>query len=224
MSKEVRFSSDARKAMLKGVNILGDAVCVTLGPKGRNVVLEKSYGSPLITNDGPAAVIAVHLRKHRMVHLGHPRFAEASGDGHAAVHIRSAHAFQTRQIFLTRLRFCKRREAVLYRVCGSLVGCGRRFAGFFPDRHQHSLQPRQRPRTVLCAGSVSFENFLLGHTLAQRLLSLLGRARSRCEQALHERGEVLGIRDGLGAGRRAEHQQQRRQQRAAHGFPPRRPP
>ena len=49
MSKEVRFSSDARKAMLKGVNILGDAVCVTLGPKGRNVVLEKSYGSPLIT-------------------------------------------------------------------------------------------------------------------------------------------------------------------------------
>ena len=52
MAKEVRFSSDARKAMLKGVNTLADAVCITLGPKGRNVVLEKSYGSPLITNDG----------------------------------------------------------------------------------------------------------------------------------------------------------------------------
>ena len=52
MAKEVRFSSDARKSMLKGVNTLADAVCITLGPKGRNVVLEKSYGSPLITNDG----------------------------------------------------------------------------------------------------------------------------------------------------------------------------
>ena len=52
MSKEIRFSSDARQSMLKGVNTLADAVSVTLGPKGRNVVLEKSYGSPLITNDG----------------------------------------------------------------------------------------------------------------------------------------------------------------------------
>lgn len=52
MSTEVRFSSDARRAMLKGVNTLADAVSVTIGPKGRNVVLEKEYGSPLITNDG----------------------------------------------------------------------------------------------------------------------------------------------------------------------------
>ena len=52
MSKEIRFSTDARNAMLKGVNTLADAVRVTLGPKGRNVVLEKEYGSPLITNDG----------------------------------------------------------------------------------------------------------------------------------------------------------------------------
>ena len=48
MAKEVRFSKDARQAMLKGVNTLADAVRVTLGPKGRNVVLEKEYGSPLI--------------------------------------------------------------------------------------------------------------------------------------------------------------------------------
>ena len=61
MSKEVRFSSDARKAMLKGVNVLGDAVCVTLGPKGRNVVLEKSYGSPLITNDGVSIAKEIEL-------------------------------------------------------------------------------------------------------------------------------------------------------------------
>lgn len=52
MSKEVRFSKDAREAMLKGVDVLADSVKVTLGPKGRNVVLDKGYGSPLITNDG----------------------------------------------------------------------------------------------------------------------------------------------------------------------------
>ena len=46
------YTSDARNAMLAGVNTLADAVRVTLGPKGRNVVLEKEFGSPLITNDG----------------------------------------------------------------------------------------------------------------------------------------------------------------------------
>ena len=49
MSKEIRFSSDVRDSMLKGVNILADAVKVTIGPKGRNVVLDKGYGTPLIT-------------------------------------------------------------------------------------------------------------------------------------------------------------------------------
>ena len=52
MSKELRFSEDARKSILTGVNTLADAVKVTLGPKGRNVVIEKSFGSPLITKDG----------------------------------------------------------------------------------------------------------------------------------------------------------------------------
>lgn len=61
MAKEVRFSNDARKSMLKGVNTLADAVCITLGPKGRNVVLEKSYGSPLITNDGVSIAREIEL-------------------------------------------------------------------------------------------------------------------------------------------------------------------
>ncbi len=52
MSKELRFSEDARKSILNGVNTLANAVRVTLGPKGRNVVIEKSFGSPLITKDG----------------------------------------------------------------------------------------------------------------------------------------------------------------------------
>ena len=62
MAKEVRFSKDARTAMLNGVNVLADAVRVTLGPKGRNVVLEKEYGSPLITNDGVSIAKEIELK------------------------------------------------------------------------------------------------------------------------------------------------------------------
>ncbi len=61
MAKEVRFSKDARESMLKGVNTLADAVRVTLGPKGRNVVLQKEYGSPLITNDGVSIAKEIEL-------------------------------------------------------------------------------------------------------------------------------------------------------------------
>ncbi|MCL2350533.1 MAG: chaperonin GroEL, partial [Defluviitaleaceae bacterium] len=52
MAKEIKFAADARKALEIGVNKLADTVKITLGPKGRNVVLDKKYGSPLITNDG----------------------------------------------------------------------------------------------------------------------------------------------------------------------------
>ena len=62
MSKEIKFSSDARAAMVRGVDILADTVKVTLGPKGRNVVLEKSFGSPLITNDGVTIAKEIELK------------------------------------------------------------------------------------------------------------------------------------------------------------------
>ena len=52
MAKEIKYGVDARKALEAGVNKLADTVRVTLGPKGRNVVLDKSFGTPLITNDG----------------------------------------------------------------------------------------------------------------------------------------------------------------------------
>ncbi|MDT2820682.1 chaperonin GroEL [Enterococcus devriesei] len=64
MAKEIKFSEDARAAMLRGVDKLADTVKVTLGPKGRNVVLEKSYGSPLITNDGVTIAKDIELEDH----------------------------------------------------------------------------------------------------------------------------------------------------------------
>ncbi|MEN9410550.1 MAG: chaperonin GroEL [Pseudomonadota bacterium] len=60
-AKEVRFDTDARDRMLRGVNILADAVKVTLGPKGRNVVIEKSFGSPRITKDGVSVAKEIEL-------------------------------------------------------------------------------------------------------------------------------------------------------------------
>ena len=61
-AKEVRFSDDARQRMLKGVNVLANAVKATLGPKGRNAVLEKSYGAPTITKDGVSVAKEIELK------------------------------------------------------------------------------------------------------------------------------------------------------------------
>src|SRR5258708_38302663 len=60
-AKEVKFSVDARTRMLRGVEILNDAVRVTLGPKGRNVVIEKSFGAPRITKDGVTVAKEIEL-------------------------------------------------------------------------------------------------------------------------------------------------------------------
>ena len=60
-SKEIKFSTDARNRMMHGVNVLADAVKVTLGPKGRNVVLDKSFGAPRITKDGVTVASYVNL-------------------------------------------------------------------------------------------------------------------------------------------------------------------
>ncbi|MGH2067110.1 TCP-1/cpn60 chaperonin family protein, partial [Aerococcus sp. L_4] len=61
MSKDIKFSEDARQSMVRGIDILADTVKVTLGPKGRNVVLDQSYGSPLITNDGVTIAKEIEL-------------------------------------------------------------------------------------------------------------------------------------------------------------------
>src|SRR6201995_846975 len=61
-AKEVRFSDDARQRMFKGVNVLANAVKATLGPKGRNAVLEKSFGAPTITKDGVSVAKEIELK------------------------------------------------------------------------------------------------------------------------------------------------------------------
>ena len=76
-AKEVKFGDDARKRMLKGVNILADAVKATLGPKGRNVVLEKSFGAPTITKDGVSVAKEIEL-KDKFENMGAQMVKEVS--------------------------------------------------------------------------------------------------------------------------------------------------
>src|SRR5512145_2756731 len=86
-AKIVKFNRDAREAILKGVNILADAVTVTLGPKGRNVVLDKSFGSPLVTKDGVTVAKEVELPDRyenmgaQMVKEVASKTSDVAGDG-----------------------------------------------------------------------------------------------------------------------------------------------
>jgi len=86
-AKEVRFSSDARHRMLDGVNILANAVKVTLGPKGRNVVLDKAFGAPTITKDGVSVAKEIELEDKfenmgaQMVKEVSSQTSDAAGDG-----------------------------------------------------------------------------------------------------------------------------------------------
>src|SRR5512146_532339 len=86
-AKDVRFSSDAREKMLRGVDILANAVRVTLGPKGRNVVLDKSFGAPRITKDGVTVAKEIELEDKfenmgaQMVREVASKSADFAGDG-----------------------------------------------------------------------------------------------------------------------------------------------
>src|SRR5579862_3443091 len=86
-AKEVRFSGDARQRMLRGVDILADAVKVTLGPKGRNVVLDKSFGAPRITKDGVTVAKEIELSDKfenmgaQMVREVATKTSDLAGDG-----------------------------------------------------------------------------------------------------------------------------------------------
>ena len=86
-AKEVLFAGDARGKMLTGVNILANAVKVTLGPKGRNVVLDKSFGAPVITKDGVSVAKEIELEDKfenmgaQMVKEVASKANDAAGDG-----------------------------------------------------------------------------------------------------------------------------------------------
>ncbi len=87
MAKEVRFGEDARKKMVAGINTLANAVKVTLGPKGRNVVLDKSFGAPVVTKDGVSVAREIELEDKfenmgaQMVREVSSKTADTAGDG-----------------------------------------------------------------------------------------------------------------------------------------------
>src|SRR5579862_1568917 len=86
-AKDVKFGADARERLIRGVDILADAVQVTLGPKGRNVVIEKSFGAPRITKDGVTVAKEVELADKfenmgaQMVREVASKTSDTAGDG-----------------------------------------------------------------------------------------------------------------------------------------------
>ena len=78
MAKELGFNEAAREKILKGINVLADTVKLTLGPKGRNMVLEKSFGSPIITKDGVTVAKEVEL-EDRFENVGAQMVKEVAG-------------------------------------------------------------------------------------------------------------------------------------------------
>ncbi|MBU1207544.1 MAG: chaperonin GroEL, partial [Proteobacteria bacterium] len=86
-AKEIRYDQKARESMLKGVNTLADAVKVTLGPKGRNVILDKSFGSPTVTKDGVTVAKEIELEDKfenmgaQMVKEVASKTSDIAGDG-----------------------------------------------------------------------------------------------------------------------------------------------
>ena len=87
MSKEIKYSSESRSALKVGVDTLADAVKVTLGPKGRNVVIEKSFGAPVVTKDGVTVAKEVELEDKvenmgaQMVKEVASKTSDIAGDG-----------------------------------------------------------------------------------------------------------------------------------------------
>src|SRR2546430_13048968 len=87
MAKQILHGEDSRQAILRGVNILADAVKVTLGPKGRNVVIEKKFGSPTITKDGVTVAKEIELSNSlenmgaQMVREVASKTSDVAGDG-----------------------------------------------------------------------------------------------------------------------------------------------
>ncbi len=86
-AKDVKFSTDARNRMMHGVNVLADAVKVTLGPKGRNVILDKKFGSPAVTKDGVTVAKEIELEDSfenmgaQMVKEVASKTSDIAGDG-----------------------------------------------------------------------------------------------------------------------------------------------
>src|ERR1051325_7857810 len=87
MAKEIKFKEEARRAMLQGANVLADAVRVTLGPKGRNVVIEKKFGAPQVTKDGVTVAKEIEVEDPienmgaQMVKEVASKTADIAGDG-----------------------------------------------------------------------------------------------------------------------------------------------
>ena len=111
MAKDLLYGIDARNALIAGVDKLADTVKITLGPKGRNVVLDKKYGAPLITNDGVTIAKEIELEdpfENMGAHLIQEASTKTNDDAGDGMYLKLS-------VFNAVLRFCLRRQIV--KIC-----------------------------------------------------------------------------------------------------------
>ena len=152
-AKDVKFGADARERMLRGVDILADAVKVTLGPKGRNVVIEKSFGAPRSTKDGVTVAKEIELADKfenmgaQMVREVASKTNDAAGDGTTTATVLA--------------------QAIVRE--GAKVGCRRHEPDGPEARHREGGRGRRRrPQEALQEGQVERRDRPGRHDLRQR--------------------------------------------------------
>src|SRR5260221_7758976 len=139
-AKDVRFHEAARHKLLAGVNILADAVKVTLGPKGRNVVLERSFGAPTVTKDGVTVAKEIEL-KDRLENMGAQmvrevasKTSDVAGDGTTTATVLAQAIFRegvkTVAAGANPMALKRGIERAITAICGSLDKDGNRIKGY----------------------------------------------------------------------------------------------
>src|SRR3954449_6784554 len=139
-AKDVRFAGDARARMLRGVDILADAVKVTLGPKGRNVVINKKFGSPVITKDGVTVAKEIELGDNlenmgaQMVREVASKTSDVAGDGTTTATVLAQAIYRdgvkTVAAGANPMALKRGIERAVNTICGTLNKDGERSKGF----------------------------------------------------------------------------------------------
>src|SRR5450432_446480 len=140
MAKQIVHGEESRQAILRGVNLLADAVKVTLGPKGRNVVIEKKFGSPTITKDGVTVAKEIELQDPlenmgaQMVREVASKTSDVAGDGTTSATVLAQAIFKegVRTVAAGANPMALKRgiERAVATICGSLNKDGERTKGF----------------------------------------------------------------------------------------------
>src|SRR5215212_1028287 len=175
MAKQIVHGEESRQAILRGVNVLADAVKITLGPKGRNVVLDKKFGSPLITKDGVTVAKEIELKDPmenmgaQMVREVASKTSDIAGDGTTTATVLAQSIFRegvkTVAAGANPMALKRGIEKAILAVCGSLDKDGNRVKGGLDE-----LSKPVSGEMIAQVGTISANNDdTIGHIIAEAM-------------------------------------------------------